>query len=53
MTTRQLLIAALVLGLTAATVVWWLEQFNRERLKADWTRFVEGWDRLTPGQTIE
>jgi hypothetical protein len=53
MTHKQVIVAALVLGVTAALVVWWLEQFNRERLKADWLRFVESWERLAPGQAAE
>ena len=53
MTHKQVIMAALVLGLTAALVVWWLEQFNRERLKSDWTRFVESWERLHPGEAIQ
>jgi C4-dicarboxylate transporter len=40
---RQTLIQALVLGVVAAVVVWFLEDFNRRRLVDDWTRFVEGW----------
>jgi uncharacterized membrane protein YwzB len=33
--TRQVLLAAVVLGMVCAAVVWWLESFNRERLIAD------------------
>lgn len=35
MSTRQVIVSAVVLGLVCALVVWWLEQFNRERLIAD------------------
>jgi uncharacterized membrane protein YwzB len=34
-TTRQVLYAAVVLGLVCAAVVWWLEGFNRDRLIRD------------------
>lgn len=44
MSTRQTLMAAVVLGLTCAAVVWWLEQFNRRAMIDEWTSFVEGWD---------
>lgn len=44
MNLRQTMLAAVVLGLTCAAVVWWLEQFNRRVLIDEWTRFVEGWD---------
>ncbi len=32
MTHKQVVMAALILGLVAAGVVWWLERYNRELL---------------------
>lgn len=41
MTNRQMLVSAVVLGFTAALVVWWLERFNRERLISDFHAQLE------------
>lgn len=40
---KRTVVQALILGMVAAVVVWFLEDFNRRRLVDDWTRFVEGW----------
>lgn len=42
MTTRQTVLAAVILGMVCAGVVWWLEQFNRERLIADFREALDG-----------
>lgn len=46
---KRTLVQALVLGIVAAVVVWFLEDFNRRRLVDDWTRFVEGWGAAPSG----
>jgi hypothetical protein len=44
--TRHTLLVGLVLGLTAACLVWWLERFEvarlREELAAEWQAYVDG-----------
>jgi hypothetical protein len=35
MNNRQLVFCALLIGVFCAGLVWWLEQFNRDRLIAD------------------
>lgn len=40
---KRTIAQAVILGVVAAAVVWFLEDFNRRRLVDDWTRFVEGW----------
>jgi len=42
LTTRQTVLAAVILGMVCAGVVWWLEQFNRERLIADFREALDG-----------
>jgi hypothetical protein len=43
--TRHTLLVGLVLGLTAACLVWWLERFEvarlREELAAEWGAFLD------------
>lgn len=46
MTTRQILLAGLVLGVTAAAVVWWLERFEVERLHAETRNYLERYDEF-------
>jgi hypothetical protein len=43
MTTRQLLITAIVIGTVCAVIVWWLEGFERKRLVCDWQSFIDNW----------
>lgn len=40
---RTTIVQAVILGVVAAVLVWFLEDFNRRKLVDDWTRFVEGW----------
>ena len=48
---QRTLAQAVVLGVVAAVVVWFLEDFNRRKLVDDWTGFVEGWGGHTPPGT--
>jgi hypothetical protein len=41
MTTRQVLLSSLVLGVVAAAVVWWLERYNRDLLIAQFREQLE------------
>ncbi len=43
MSTKQVLVFSVVIGLVCAGVVWWLEDFERRRLAEEWHKFVEGW----------
>lgn len=49
MSTRQVLLAAVVLGCVCAGVVWWLESWNRERLIADFHAQLEKLPTFKPG----
>lgn len=44
MSNRQVIVAALVLGLTAAAAVWWLERFELERMHAEWAVYLERYE---------
>ena len=44
MTWKQTLIAAVVLALVAAAVVWWLERYNGERMIAEMQRYLRKQD---------
>ena len=46
---QRTIVAAVVLGLVAAVVVWFLEDFQRRRLTEDWQRFIQGWAPQPPG----
>ena len=45
MTWRQALTMALVMGMIAAGIVWWLESFERDRLAKDWQGFIDSWEK--------
>lgn len=47
---KQLLLQAVIMGIVAAALVWFLEDFNRRKLVADWQGFIEGWTSGTGGQ---
>lgn len=49
MSTRQVLLAAVVLGCVCAGVVWWLESWNRERLIQDFHAQLEKLPTFKPG----
>ena len=44
MTWRQTLIAACVMALVAAALVWYLERFNTEKLVAEMQRYLRKQD---------
>lgn len=46
MSTRQVLLAGLVLGLTAALVVWWLERFEVGRLHGEVRGYLKNYDEF-------
>lgn len=43
---KQTAAAAILLGLTAALVVWWLERFEAERLHNDVRHYLEKYDEF-------
>lgn len=49
MNTRQVVLAAVVLGCVCAGVVWWLESFNREKLINAFHLELEKWPTFKPG----
>lgn len=46
---KTVIVQAVIMGIVAAAIVWFLEDFNRRRLVADWQGFIEGW--TNPPQT--
>jgi hypothetical protein len=44
MNTRQVILTGLVLGLTAAVVVWWLERFELNRLHGEVRHYLANVD---------
>lgn len=44
MTTRQTIVVGLILGVTCALVVWYLERFETNRLHADIREYLENVD---------
>jgi C4-dicarboxylate transporter len=40
---KRTIAQAVIRGVVAAAIVWFLEDFNRRRLVDDWTSFIEGW----------
>ncbi len=53
MSTKQVLLSAIVLGLVCAGVVWWLEQFNRDRLIQDFRAQLDKLPTFKGEQAIE
>lgn len=43
---RQALTAGLILGVTAALIVWWLERFELERLHAETRQYLVRYDEF-------
>lgn len=41
MNTRQVVIGALVVAGVCCAVMWFLEDFNRQRMAAEWRDFLE------------
>ncbi len=42
MTTRQVLLAALVIAVVCCAVMWWLEGFRQERMVAEFRAVLDG-----------
>jgi hypothetical protein len=45
MTWKQAAVIAIAFGVIAAGIVWFLEDFNRQRMSAEWRSFIEDWAR--------
>lgn len=46
MSTRQVVAIGLIMGLTAAAVVWWLERFESERLHGEVRSYLDRYDEF-------
>ena len=49
MSSRQTIVMAVVIALVCAAVVWWLERFERQRLRDDWQGFIVRWQAQASG----
>lgn len=45
MSTKNTLILAATIVAGCVIIMWWLEDFNRQRMVNDWKSFVEEWQR--------
>ena len=45
MSTKNTLILAATIVLGCVVIMWWLEDFNRQRMVADWKGFIAEWQR--------
>jgi type II secretory pathway pseudopilin PulG len=45
-TWKSTLIAAIVMGLLAAALVWWLERFSTDRLVSEMQRYLRNHDQF-------
>lgn len=46
MSNRQIIIAGVALGFTAALVVWWLERFEVDRLHGEVQGYLKNYDEF-------
>lgn len=47
---KQTILIAVIMGVLAAGLVWYLQSFERERLRIDWQSFLDNWHTQTGGQ---
>lgn len=45
MSMKNTLVLAVSIVAGCVLIMWWLEDFNRQRMVADWKQFVDDWQR--------